>query len=147
MGEIFNYVTENLLIPIFLIIAGVVIYFVKTKGDKIIKSIELRNEMSLIDNRMNVRNHLIDIIDKTVKAAVGANMSYAKTLKENNDTKTLTVEQQDDLKHLAFKMVYATFPPSLKNEDGILLDIIGSQEILDSLIESLIEKYVYEYNH
>ena len=66
-------------------------------------------------------------------------------MKEDSNGEHLTDEQAAELRKSAYNFVMNTLPPSLKEDDGILLEIIGGKDTLDALIRSMNDKYVYEY--
>ena len=143
MGEILSSIMDNLIVPGILVIAGVLITIVQKFLTRIAKSIEIRDEMATIEKQVSIRNKLIEILNDIVKTAVANNMQLADEWKK--DGHKLSEEQQKQLKDTAVSLVYAALPNNLKDENGSLLEIIGGKDILNILISSLIEKFVYEY--
>lgn len=142
MEELITTIMDNLVVPAILVVAGVLITIIQKFLTRIAKSIEIRDEMATIEKQVSIRNKLIEILNDIVKTAVANNMQLADEWKKNGGK--LTEEQQKQLKETAVSLVYAALPASLK-DDGTLLEIIGGKEILNLLIGSLIEKFVYEY--
>jgi hypothetical protein len=70
-------------------------------------------------------------------------MQLAEQMKEL--TGYLTEEQSAQLANTAKQNVYNFLPASLTKEGEPLNDIIGGTARLDSIIETSIEKHVYEY--
>ena len=142
MSEIISTIMDNLIVPGILVIAGVLITIIQKFLTRIAKSIEIRDEMATIEKQVSIRNKLIEILNDIVKTAVANNMQLADEWKK--DGHKLSEEQQKQLKETAVSLVYAALPSNLK-DNGPLLEIIGGKDILNILIESLIEKFVYEY--
>ena len=115
----------------------------KNRFDKISKSIVAKNEMEEMEKSTNIRKQLIDTIETQVKASVATIMPIANRMKERGEG--LSDEEGLMLKEKAKNLTLNTFPPSLTQEGGVLLEIIGGRERLDSIIDSLIEKHVFEY--
>lgn len=138
-----NSIAENIIIPIIVAFGAAILWLVKHYLDKIVKGIAVRNEISSMEKRNNIRAQLMDMISQTVQAAVASNMSVADEMKESGNK--LTEDQIDQLNSSAKELIIGSLPSSLTQEDGVLLEIIGGKDTLDSLIQNLMEKYVYEY--
>lgn len=143
MDTIISTIMDNLVLPAIVGIATAIILIGKRLLERIVKSIEIKNELITLEKRVAIRGELVDILNDNVKAAVAANMSLRNELKENGEK--LTEEQAEKLRKSAYNFVMNTLPPSLKEDDGILLEIIGGKDTLDALIRALNDKYVYEY--
>lgn len=142
-GEIVSTIMDNMILPSILIIAGVVIYLVKKLMERVVKSIEVKNELTGLEKQVSIRNKLVSIIDENVKSAVAYNMDTRNAMKK--DGHSLTEEESAKLRKSTYDFVMNTLPASVKEEGGVLYDIIGGKETLDALIRSITEKYVYEY--
>lgn len=138
-----SYVLDHIFVPIMIVIGASVVIVVKHYADKIAKSIVAKNEISSMSKENTVRNELIKTLDEMVKAAVASNMELAKKLKENG--RKLTDDEIEELNNTVITLVMNSLPPSLTNDDGVLLEIIGGRDKLDAIIRSMMEKYVYEY--
>lgn len=139
MGGIWDHV----MIPIIIAIGVALAFVVKHYADKVSKSIVAKNEISAMEKQSSVRKELLTTLSTIVEAAVGSNMQIANTMKASGQK--LTPEQISELNQSAKKLVINSLPPSLTNENGVLLEIIGGKEKLDAVIDSMMEKYVYEY--
>ena len=139
---IFQTIIDNLAVPILLAIGGGLAVIATKWTEKIGNSITVKNEIDSIQKRMKARKDILDTLEPTVKSAVASNMSLAKKLKETNGR--LTEEDISQLNKSAKDLVMSTLPDSLTQDEGVLLDIIGGRDQLESAIDVMIEKYVYE---
>jgi len=140
---IFQYIIDNLAVPVLIAIGGGIALIVNKYFDKITKSIEVKNEIESIEKRMKTRQDILETLRPTVEAAVASNMQLANKLRERNGK--LTEEDAASLNESAKELVMNTLPASLTEEEGVLLDIIGGRDQLDTAIKIMIEQYVYEY--
>lgn len=138
-----SYVLDHIFVPVMVVLGAALVIVVKHYADKIAKSIVAKNELSAMSKENTVRNDIIKTVDEMVKAAVASNMDITKKLKENGHK--LTDEEIAELNETAKCLVLNTLPPSLTNDDGILLEIVGGKDKLDSMIKNMIDKYAYEY--
>lgn len=138
-----SYVLDHIFVPVMIVIGTALVIVVKHYADKIAKSIVAKNEISSMSKENTVRNELIKTLDEMVKAAVASNMDLSKKLKENG--RKLTDNEIMELNNTVTTLVMNSLPPSLTNDDGVLLEIIGGRDKLDAIIRSMMEKYVYEY--
>lgn len=143
MDEFIKVVTDNILTPAILIIASAVIIIVKNYAKKISDSIVTKNEIDALEKTQAAKEKILKEVASAVEAAVGSNMQTANDIKASGNK--LTDEQSDELKNNAKKIALASLPTSITDEDGSLMKIIGGKEKLDTIIDSYIEKYVYEY--
>lgn len=143
MDEFIKVVTDNILTPAILIIASAVIIIVKNYAKKISDSIVTKNEIDALEKTQAAKEKILKEVASAVEAAVGSNMQTANDIKASGNK--LTDEQSDELKNNAKKIALASLPTSITDEDGSLMKIIGGKEKLDIIIDSYIEKYVYEY--
>ena len=143
METVVSTIMDNMILPTILIFAGVVIYLVKKLMERVVKSIEVKNELIALEKQVSIRNKLVTIIDENVKSAVAFAMGQRNAMKE--DGHKLTDEEASQLRKIVHDFVMNTLPSSVKEEGGVLYDIIGGSETLDALIRSITEKYVYEY--
>lgn len=143
MDEFIKVVTDNILTPAILIIASAVIIIVKNYAKKISDSIVTKNEIDALEKIQAAKEKILKEVASAVEAAVGSNMQTANDIKASGNK--LTDEQSDELKNNAKKIALASLPTSITDEDGSLMKIIGGKEKLDIIIDSYIEKYVYEY--
>lgn len=142
-ASIIMMIEEHIITPALIAFGGIILGMVKHYAEKISKSIEAKNEMSNIEKQATLRNQLIQTISEAVKAAVASNMDTAKKMKIGGNK--LTDEQIAKLNQSAINIVLASLPPALTEDGGSLLEVIGSKEKLNNLINAFLEKYVYEY--
>lgn len=136
-------ILDNIAVPIIIAIGGAVLVVVKHYADKVAKSVIAKNEISAMEKQGSVRKSLLETLGTIVEAAVASNMQLADTMKR--DGTKLTQDQIVELNLSATQLIYNSLPPSLTNEDGVLLEIIGGTDKLNAVIKSMMEKYVYEY--
>ena len=96
-----------------------------------------------MSKKNTIRNELLVTLSEVVKAAVASNMELSDQMKQNGHK--LTDDEIRELNGTVMRLVMNTLPPSLTNDDGVLLEIIGGKDKLESIIKSMMEKYVYEY--
>lgn len=140
---IIGAIGDHIIVPIIMAIGVGILFVLKHYIDKISKSIVAKNEISAMEKQSTVRKELLTTLSTIVEAAVGSNMQIANAMKANGEK--LTPEQISELNQSAKKLVINSLPPSLTNDGGVLLEIIGGREKLDAVIDSLMEKSVYEY--
>lgn len=143
MEQIISTVMSNLTIPIILAFCGGIVYLVKKFIDRIVNSIEAKNEIEKVATTNKLKQQLLDEIEKTVITAVATNMPKADRYKEGGNK--LTEEQIKELNVSARNLTIAMLPNSITEENGFLLGIIGTKEKLNILIDSYIEKATYDY--
>lgn len=134
---------DHILIPVLIAIGVGIAAAAKYYADKISKSVVARNELASMEKENTVRKDLLTTLSTTVEAAVASNMQLANVMKKNGNK--LTDDQISELNRSAKQLVLNTLPPSLTEEGGVLLEIIGGRDRLDAIISSMMEKYVYEY--
>lgn len=137
-------VFDNLAVPVLALIGGAIVVLLQKFGNKITKSIETKNEIASLNKQSATRIQLLAELKVFVEAAVASNMQIAEKLKEASGGK-LTEDQKVELQETAKELVYKVLPPSLTDDGGVLLDVIGGKGRLDAIIDNLIEQYVYEY--
>lgn len=141
--QVFQVILDNLAVPILLALGGGIAVIVTKWTEKIGKSVTVKNEIESIEKRMKTRQDILNTLRPTVEAAVASNMQLADTLRKKNGK--LTDEDVELLNNSAKELVMNTLPDSLTDDDGVLMDIIGGREQLDTAIKIMIEQYVYEY--
>jgi len=141
--QVFQVILDNLAVPILLALGGGIAVLVTKWTEKIGKSVTVKNEIESIQKRMSTRQDILNTLRPTVEAAVASNMQLADTLRKKNGK--LTEEDVELLNNSAKELVLNTLPDSLTDDDGVLLDIIGGRDQLDTAIKIMIEQYVYEY--
>ncbi len=134
---------DNLAVPVIAAIGGIIVYVVKSFGKRITDSIVAKNEAASLEKVFAVKSYVIKEISTVVEAAVASNMQIANDMKRAGQK--LTEEQQYQLQQSAKELILNSLPASLTSEEGSMIQIIGGQEKLDSLISALLEKSVYEY--
>lgn len=138
-----SYVLDHIGVPVLCAIGAAVVMVVKYYADKIAKSVVAKNELSAMSKKNTIRNELLVTLSEVVKAAVASNMELSDQMKQNGHK--LTDDEIRELNGTVMRLVMNTLPPSLTNDDGVLLEIIGGKDKLESIIKSMMEKYVYEY--
>lgn len=142
-ANILSAIGEHIIIPIIIALGTAILLVLKTSFDKIAKSVVAKNELSDMEKKTNIRKELIATIAVEVEAAVGSNMQLADKMKESGQK--LTDEQIKSLNNSAKQLVINALPPSLTEENGVLLEIIGGKDRLEAIIDAMMEKSVYEY--
>ena len=142
-NEMMSTISSTILIPLILAVGSAVLLIGKSYVNRISKSIVAKNELEQLEKINEVRSKIIADIDTIVKAAVGSNMQLAHTMKQNGHK--LSEDESKALRNTAIKLIMSSLPPSVTDEGGVMLNIIGGKDRLNSLIEAMMEKYVYEY--
>lgn len=138
-----NAIFDNIAIPILAAFGGIIVYLIKSFADRITKSIVAKNEAASMEKVFETKSYIIKEIDGIVAAAVASNMQIAEDMKKAGQK--LTEEQIEQLQNSAKELVLNSLPASLTEESGSMIQIVGGQDKLYSLINALMEKYVYEY--
>lgn len=137
-------VFDNMGVPILALFGGAIVVLLQKFGNKITKSIDAKNEIASLNKQSATRIQLLSELKVFVEAAVASNMQLAEKMKAAQGGQ-LTDEQGAELQAAAKELVYKVLPPSLTEDDGVLLEVIGGRGRLDAIIDNLIEQYVYEY--
>lgn len=137
-------VFDNMVVPILILFGGAIVALIQKFGTKLTKSAEAKNEIANLNKQSATRIQLLNELKVFVEAAVASNMQMAEKLKSVSGGQ-LSEEQAIELKQSAKDLVYKVLPPSLTEDNGVLLEVIGGKGRLDAIIENLIEQYVYEY--
>lgn len=141
--EFWSSILNNIFTPVFVVIGGAVVIYVKHFADKFAKILIAKNEIAEMEKQSTVRKDLLEVIATTVESAVASNMQLANSMKRSG-TK-LTEDQIMELNNSAKSLIMNALPQGLTEEGGVLLDIIGGRDKLNAIIDSMMEKYVYEY--
>jgi hypothetical protein len=144
MQEIVHVIVENLLIPAIILIAGTVMVLLQRATDKVVKYLQLKGAIANVQAETEIRKKITDTIAIHVKAAVANTMDIALKMKENGK---LSEEQIKELNDHVHALVMNSLPPSLLQEGNVILETIGGKEVLMSIVDNLMEQYVYEYKH
>lgn len=134
---------DNIAIPILAAFGGIIVYLIKSFADRITKSVVAKNEAASLEKVFATKSYIIKEIDDIVGAAVASNMQIADDMKKAGHK--LSEEQIMQLQESAKELVINSLPASLTEESGSMIQIIGGQDKLYSLINALMEKHVYEY--
>jgi len=143
MNEVITTILNNLVLPAIIAAAGIIIAICNKLVNSVSKSIELKNELYMLQKQIEIRNKLINIIGEHVKIAVASNMMLANDFKKEGDG-YLTEEQQHQLQNNAKKIINDSIA-SMLGADSRLLEVLGGEDALNAIINAMIEKYVYEY--
>lgn len=143
METMVSSVMNNLIVPLIAVIAGILITMVQRYLEKFSNGIEVKNSLFNLEKQLNIRNKLVEILSEDVKSTVASNMTKANEFKKAGNGK-LTQEQQEELRNQVKAITINSISSIISSNEG-LLEMIGGKESLDSLIDILIEKYVYEY--
>lgn len=141
--EFIEMIKQQLVLPLIVTFIGGLVYFGKKYMDQISRSILAKNEMTVLEKESQLRNQVLQTISESTKSAVAYNMETANSIKAEG--RYLTEDEITELNESAMNIVLNSLPPSLTEEDGVLLKLIGNKEKLIALIKSYMEKYVYEY--
>ena len=140
---VMNAITDNILIPIFVVIGSAVALYIKSYFNKLTKSQIAKNDAEALEKLIEVRSKIYQQVSDIVKTAVASNMQLAAELKAKGEK--LSDEDITILNEKAKNMISATLAPQINDENVGMLEIIGGQEVLNQIIDGLIEKYVFEY--
>lgn len=138
-GQVF---LDNIIVPITLILGSTIVGIVKVLGDRVTKSIIAKNEIESLERITATKTNILSELSTIVDAAVASNMRLANKMKENGQK--LNDEQILELNESAKLLISNAISPSLSENDGVLLNLFGGQDKLDSIIDSLMEKFVIE---
>lgn len=134
--------SSTVLIPILTVIVTAVAGYVGYRMNKVSKAAMAKNAMAEMTEKNSVRNQLMDLIQKNVRAAVESNMQLADSMKQGGHE--LDREEVKMLNNSAKQMIMNNLPLELTNSDGVLCEIIGGPDKLDSIIDTMMEQAVYE---
>jgi hypothetical protein len=146
MKDALNTISTTYLIPALATIASVVLVAITNYVKKAVESFQAKNDLDKLKKLNEIKSTLLDQIETVVKSVVASKMQIALGYKEKNNG-SLTEQQASELKTKAREETLAMLPNSLTEDGGSLLSIIGSKEKLNLIIDSFIEKYVYEYKN
>lgn len=135
----------DLLLPVLMSTGSYLFIMAKKYISRIVKSIEAKNDLDSMVKLNEMKSLLLKEIGIAVDSAVGSNMQIADKMKEMNENHKLTDEQVKELGDTAKKLIMDSLPDTLTKEDGSLMNIIGGSDKLNSIIDGMLEKYVYEY--
>lgn len=142
-ATIIQVIADNLLVPVIAAIGGAIIVICNKYTDKLSKSIVKKNNIDQIGKEIENKTKLVEQITAMAKTAVQSNMQLADKMKATGNG--LTEEQAMELKESAKTFVLNSLPMNISaSGEDTLLSYFGSQENLEALITSLIEKAVYE---
>ena len=144
MDEIIHVIVENFLVPAIILVAGTVMVLLQRAADKAVKYLQLKGAIANVQAEAEIRKKITDTIAIHVKAAVANTMDIAMQMKENGK---LSEEQIKELNDRVHSLVMNSLPPSLLQEGNVILETIGGKEVLMSIVDNLMEQYVYEYKH
>lgn len=145
MDTMWQTVMDSIAVPAITAIGALVLLILKNFTDKISKSIIAKNKADEIEKQFSTKSLLIEQISSIVKSVVGANMQLANELKQSNRDRMLTEEQMEQLQAYAKATIMNSLPANLSDPNDELYKIIGGSSNLSSMIDSMIEQYVYEY--
>lgn len=138
-------VFDTILGPAIIACIGAVVALGNKYIKQYLKKLDVKHELENMTRENEIKNGIMAEIKSIVVSVVGANMRIADDLKSANSDKMLTNEQSAEIKENVKKLVMASLPDSLTDDDGVLLDVMGGKERLDIIIDSMIEKCVYDY--
>ena len=139
-------ILDNLAIPVIVLFGAAFIAMIKPRIDKFVQSMIARADMKELMEENTVRKELIELIDGQVRSAVAANMSMAFSIKKRNGG-VIPDEDAQRLANSARTTVMNSLPTTLTMPDGSLNQVIGGSDRLESIIQSAMEKYIYEYKY
>lgn len=139
-------ILDNLAIPVIVLFGAAFIAMIKPRIDKFVQSMVARADMKELMEENTVRKELIELIDGQVRSAVAANMSMAFSIKKRNGG-VIPDEDAQRLANSARTAVMNSLPTTLTMADGSLNQVIGGSDRLESIIQSAMEKYIYEYKY
>ena len=143
MSQLLSSIMDNIMSPILAVLGVALVFIFKNRFDKISKSIVAKNEIAEMKNKNTIRKELMEIIASNVEAAVASNMQIAAAMKSGG--RKLTDADVKTLNESAKTLIMNSLPDSLTKEGEPLNDIIGGTTKLHTIIDALMEKYVYEY--
>lgn len=134
--------SSTVIIPILTVIVTAVAGYIGYRMNKVSKTAMAKNAMAEMEKKNGIRNQVMDLIQKNVRSAVESNMQLADSMKQAGHKL-----DQDEIKALnnsAKQMIMFNLPLELTNSDGVLCEIIGGPDKLDSIIDTMMEQAVYE---
>lgn len=143
---LYSTIMDNIMLPLIVALGALIIVVIKGFTDKIGKSIIAKNEAESIKQKFSAKSYLIEQISEIVKSNVASNMPLSNYYKEMNRSDELTREQGNELKNNAIKLIMASLPGDVNDPNSEIYKLVGGNTQLETLIDSLLEKYVYEYN-
>lgn len=144
LTQLMNTLVQGVLIPAILAIGSAVLLIIKSYAQKVSDSLVAKNEMDSLSARTAINNNLMRDIDLIVESAVAKLMITVGEIKDTNGDGKLTIEDISEVNTMAKKIIYKSLPDSLTTEGGVLNEIIGGCDSLNTLIDGLIEKHVVE---
>lgn len=135
---------DTALIPAIIGAGAYLLALVKKYAKKAMKQVEIKHEIENMAKMQEIKNKLLSEIKTIVDSTVGSNMQIADALKKENGG-FLTDEQSAHIKNNVTDIIFASLPQSLTEEDGVLLDVIGGWDRLNTIIASMIDRAVYDY--
>lgn len=137
---------DMLVTPAIVAILGVLSYL----GTKLLKQIKsiMSSKMELfgLQAENEIRQQVFDLLDSTVEAAVGSNMQLATKMKKMSADGKLDADEVKELHDSCIGLIEHSLPPSLLKADSSTVGILGGLDKVNSMINTLIEKHVFEYN-
>lgn len=145
MNDALQLILENIAVPIIGAIGTALVIIVKQLGDRIVKSVIDKNSADEIEKAFKIQNLLMEKLDMIVKSAVASNMQIADDIKCSG--KGISEQQAEVLRNSARDIIMKSLPTGITVGDNKqnVIDILGGEQRVNIMIDSLMEKYVYEY--
>jgi hypothetical protein len=135
----------NLYGLIIVIIVGITCFMFIKRSDKVDETSMKKLETEMLKLKQSLNTGLIQQIEIVADMAVIKNMELAQELKQaHTDTLKLAEDEIKKLNESAKDMINKSLPKSLMSSDGMLNNIIGGEEKLNTIISGMIEKSVFK---
>lgn len=141
-NDFVNMLMNDLIRPALVIIIPAILIIVKSYADKIVNSVVEKNKSQTLCNKTTAQKNVMGDIGGIVEAAVCSNMDLADELKAGDPAGKLSRQKAEMLQTQAKTNIYNALDPVLK--DDSLLDLVGGDVYLKTVIDGLLEKYVTE---
>lgn len=135
---------DTALIPAIIGAIMYILTLIKKCVKKYLKQLEIKQELDNMAKMQEIKNKLLVEIKTIVDSTVGSTMQIADAMKKENGG-FLTDNQSIDIKNNVTEIIFASLPCSLTEEDGVLLDVIGGWDRLNTIVASMIDRSVYDY--
>lgn len=136
-----DMILNNLTVPAIIIVLGIGLKILQHYADKFVEIFTTRQKTESMEKIASVREKLVMELDKNTEAAVASNMDMVDKMKAAGHK--LTEEQIQQVNDSAKLIIHKSLPTDIGGMTAA--DILGGEDVLNSMINSLMEKYVLEY--
>lgn len=136
-----DMILNNLTVPAIVIVLGIGLKILQHYADKFVELFTTRQKTESMEKIAVVREKLVTELDKNTEAAVASNMDMVDKMKAAGHK--LTEEQIKQVNDSAKTIIFKSLPADIGGMTAA--DILGGDEVLNSMIDSLMEKHVLNY--